>query len=250
MLEMAGLDNPNGSPFMAGEKQREWLKAGLAKVSKSTPVVVLSHSPLQKLYKGSNFRTEDVEEVQAMLAPFDQVNVIYGYVRQMQYNQIGNIAFNSVMATPWPWPDPQSHAQAEHSMPKLTVPMNRADPFFGCDATGWQVIDVLSNRTRFAYNLYDSRTRTPAFDRGRAAIRSSPGTAGRSCRRPRSPTSSPRGTSSAGSCSTRWSCSRDVRCVPATRTSAATRWPARSATGTRPTRIRRPTPSSRSTSAG
>ena len=28
MLEMAGLDNPNGSPFMVGEKQREWLAEG------------------------------------------------------------------------------------------------------------------------------------------------------------------------------------------------------------------------------
>ena len=26
MLEMAGLDNPNGSPFMVGEKQRAWLE--------------------------------------------------------------------------------------------------------------------------------------------------------------------------------------------------------------------------------
>ena len=26
MLEMAGLDNPNGSPFMVGEKQRAWLQ--------------------------------------------------------------------------------------------------------------------------------------------------------------------------------------------------------------------------------
>ena len=28
MLEMAGLDNPNGSPFMVGEKQRDWLRTG------------------------------------------------------------------------------------------------------------------------------------------------------------------------------------------------------------------------------
>ena len=33
MLEMAGLDNPNGSPFMVGEKQRAWLAADLDKVA-------------------------------------------------------------------------------------------------------------------------------------------------------------------------------------------------------------------------
>jgi 3',5'-cyclic-AMP phosphodiesterase len=49
MLEMAGLDNPNGSPFMVGEKQRDWLAKDLAKVKMDTPVAVFSHSPLQKI---------------------------------------------------------------------------------------------------------------------------------------------------------------------------------------------------------
>ena len=31
MLEMAGLDNPNGSPFMVGEKQRAWLAKDLSR---------------------------------------------------------------------------------------------------------------------------------------------------------------------------------------------------------------------------
>jgi 3',5'-cyclic AMP phosphodiesterase CpdA len=164
MLEMAGLDNPNGSPFMVGEKQREWLRKDLARVKKTTPVVVFSHSPLQKLYKGWNFWTEDAEEVQALLAPFDTVNVIYGHVHQIQYNQIGNIAFNSVMATAWPWPYPQSYAQAQHSMAKLTVPMNRADPFFERDATGWQVIDLMTGRPTMNFNLYNNKSRVVAFD--------------------------------------------------------------------------------------
>ena len=164
MLEMAGLDNPNGSPFMVGEKQREWLKTDLANVKKDTPVVVFSHSPIQKIYKGWNFWTDDAEQVQALLAPFDKVNVVYGHVHQIQYNQIGNISFNSVMATAWPWPYPQSYAQAESLMPKLTIPMNRADPFFERDATGWQMINVNTGRVGLAYNLYNNKSRTVAFD--------------------------------------------------------------------------------------
>ena len=35
--QMARLDNPNGSPFMVGEVQRNWLKVDLAKVAKYTP---------------------------------------------------------------------------------------------------------------------------------------------------------------------------------------------------------------------
>ncbi|HLF98406.1 MAG TPA: metallophosphoesterase, partial [Methylococcaceae bacterium] len=98
MQEMAGLDNPNGSPFMVGEKQRAWLEKDLAGVSRETPVVVFSHSPLQKIFKGWNFWTEDADEVQALLKPFAKVTVLYGHVHQIQYHQIGNISFNSAMA--------------------------------------------------------------------------------------------------------------------------------------------------------
>ncbi len=164
MAEMSGLDNPNGSPFMVGEKQREWLKNDLAKVPKSTPIVVFSHSPLQKIFKGWNFWTDDAEQVQAILKPFQRVSVIYGHVHQIQYNQIGNISFHSVMATAWPWPYPQSYALAESHLPVLTVPMNRADPFFERDATGWQFMNVKTGRVDLTYQLPNNTTRTVAFN--------------------------------------------------------------------------------------
>ncbi len=165
MLEMAGLDNPNGSPFMVGEKQRKWLAKDLKKVQPDTPVVLFSHSPIQKIYKGWNFWTEDAEDIQALLSPFQTVTVVYGHVHQIQYNQVGNIAFHAVMATAWPWPYPQSYAQAESHLPKLTVPMNRADPFFERDATGWQFIGVDTGRVAMHYRLPNNTDRTVAFHR-------------------------------------------------------------------------------------
>jgi len=164
MLEMAGLDNPNGSPFMVGETQRKWLTKDLGGVAKNTPVVVFSHSPIQKIYKGWNFWTDDAEQVQAILQPFDDVTVVYGHVHQIQYNQIDNISFHAVMATAWPWPYPRSYAQAESHMPKLTVPMNRADPFFERDATGWQFINLKTGRVDMEYNLSNNTNRTVAFN--------------------------------------------------------------------------------------
>lgn len=164
MAEMAGLDNPNGSPFMVGEKQRQWLKNDLAGVDRNTPLVVFSHSPLQKIYKGWNFWTEDAEQVQKLLKPFKKVNVMYGHVHQIQYNQISNIAFNSVMATAWPWPYPQSYAQADSHLPVMTVQMNRGDPFNERDATGWQLVDLHSGRIDVNYNLYGNENRTVAFN--------------------------------------------------------------------------------------
>ena len=42
--------------------------------------------------------------------------------------------------------------------------MNRADPFFERDATGWQFIDVDSGRVAMDYNLYNNTNRTVAFN--------------------------------------------------------------------------------------
>jgi 3',5'-cyclic AMP phosphodiesterase CpdA len=164
MLAMARLDNPEGSPFMVGEKQLDWLKKDLKKISKDTPIIVCSHSPLQKIYKGWNFWTEDAEDVLALLKRFDKVNVIYGHVHQIQYNQIGNISFHAVMATAWPWPYPNSYSQVPTYLPELTVKMNRGDPFFERDATGWQFINVHTGNVDMHYQLPNNRNRRVVFD--------------------------------------------------------------------------------------
>jgi len=164
MLEMAGLDNPNGSPFMVGGEQREWLRKDLATVDRRTPVVIFSHSPIQRIYKGWNFWTEDAESIQQMLRRFDTATVVYGHVHQIQYNQIGNISFHAVMATAWPWPYPTAYAQAAPNFPKLTVPMNRADPFFERDATGWQSVALEAGRATVKYQLPNNANRVVAFN--------------------------------------------------------------------------------------
>lgn len=165
MLQMARLDNPKGSPFMVGEKQRAWLKKDLDNIDISTPIVVFSHSPLQKIYRGWNFWTEDAEQVQAILKPFDKVSVLYGHVHQIQYNQIGNISFTSAMATAWPWPYPSTYSQQASYLPKMTIEMNRADPFNERDATGWQFIDMDSGNVDVHYNLAENTNRSVVFDK-------------------------------------------------------------------------------------
>jgi hypothetical protein len=66
MHTVAGLDNPVQSRFEVGPEQCEWLRKDLATVSKSTPLVVFSHSPLYKYYKPWNFWTDDGDEVQSI----------------------------------------------------------------------------------------------------------------------------------------------------------------------------------------
>ena len=136
MLAMAQLDNPNGRPFTVGDAQRDWLKNDLAAVAADTPVIVFSHSPLYKMYKKWNFWTDDAEQVQGLLAKFKTVTVIHGHTHQMLTNKIGNIHFHGMLSTAWPWP------YAPQGLPKLTVRMNRSDPFDEFDGCGDGTIDV------------------------------------------------------------------------------------------------------------
>jgi 3',5'-cyclic AMP phosphodiesterase CpdA len=149
MLAMAQLDNPNGRPFTVGAAQRDWLKNDLATVKPETPLIVFSHSPLYKIYKPWNFWTDDAEEVQKLLAPFQSVSVIHGHTHQMLSHRAGNIHFHGMLSTAWPWP------YAPQGLPKLTVRMNRADPFDELDGCGDGTVDVLADgRVDKLYNLW------------------------------------------------------------------------------------------------
>jgi 3',5'-cyclic AMP phosphodiesterase CpdA len=150
MLTVAGLDNGLQSRFEVGEAGRKWLADDLAKVDPKTPVVVFSHSPLYKYYKPWNFWTDDADEVQAILKPFQSVSVVHGHTHQLLSNQIGNISFHGMLSTAWPWP------YAPEGLPKLTMQMNRADPFSQFDGCGDGTVNVLeSGLVDKLYNLWD-----------------------------------------------------------------------------------------------
>ncbi|MFC1670224.1 metallophosphoesterase family protein [Spirochaetota bacterium] len=166
MLMMARLDNPQGSPFMVGKQQIDWLKKDLAKVDKNVPLVVLSHSPLYKIFKEWNFWTDDAEQVQAALRSYKNVTVIHGHVHQVLYNQIGNISFYALMSTAWPWPYPSTYTQKKSMMPKITVGMNRADPFHERDGTGWSFVNTDNGLEEKHYKLWNNSNRVVAYDKG------------------------------------------------------------------------------------
>ncbi|MBW2058700.1 MAG: metallophosphoesterase [Deltaproteobacteria bacterium] len=164
MRQMARLDNPQGSPFMVGLEQINWLRDDLSKVDHDRPVIVLSHSPLYKIFKPWNFWTEDAEIVQSLLRPFKNVTVLHGHVHQILYNQIGNIGFQAWMSTAWPWPYPLAYTQKPNMIPKMTVFMNRADPFHERDATGWSQVTVDGGNVSQHYELWENTSRTVRFD--------------------------------------------------------------------------------------
>ncbi len=150
MQTVAGLDNGVQSRFEVGEPQRMWMQQDLAKIDHKTPIVVFSHSPLYKYYKPWNFWTDDADEVQAILKPFQTVTVIHGHTHQVLSNRIGNISFHGLLSTAWPWP------YAPEGLPKLTVQMSRPNPFDVADGCGDGRVDVLTDGlVNKIYNLWD-----------------------------------------------------------------------------------------------
>lgn len=150
MAIVSGLDDSRQSAFEVGAEEREWLRKDLAKVPKTTPLIVFSHSPLYKLYRGWNFWTDDAEEVQALLQPFNTVTVIHGHTHQVLTNRIGNIHFHGMLSTAWPWP------YAPSGLPKLTVQMNRPDPFNQTDGMGDGTMSVnATGRLVKDYNMWN-----------------------------------------------------------------------------------------------
>jgi 3',5'-cyclic-AMP phosphodiesterase len=150
MHTVAGLDNAMQSAFEVGGPTREWLKKDLDKVSKSTPIIVFSHSPLYKLYRPWNFWTDDAEDVQAVLKPFQRVTVLHGHTHQVLTNSIGNIQFQGMLSTAWPWP------YAPQGLPALTVQMNRPNPFDSNDGLGdGQIMVHPDGMVDMLYNLWN-----------------------------------------------------------------------------------------------
>lgn len=158
MAIVAGLDDGRQSRFEVGEEQRDWLAKDLAKVPKTTPLIVFSHSPLYKYYRSWNFWTDDAEKVQALLFPFKNVTVVHGHTHQLLTNRIRNITFHGMLSTAWPWP------YAPQGLPKLTLQMERADPFDQFDACGDGSVDVLARGgVDKHYNLWDRNPRVVAY---------------------------------------------------------------------------------------
>jgi 3',5'-cyclic-AMP phosphodiesterase len=129
---MADLDGNVAGPWAGvGTDQIAWLHSALGEWRKDAPVIVFSHNPLYEYYPPWNFWVRDWREVQEVLRPYTNLTNIHGHTHQVLYNEIGKMRSIGMLATSWPWP------YAPEGVPKLTVPMIRADPGDPFDGMGW-----------------------------------------------------------------------------------------------------------------
>jgi 3',5'-cyclic-AMP phosphodiesterase len=89
-----------------GAEQLSWLKADLASLSASTPIVVFAHIPLWMVYPDWGWGTQDGAEALSYLKRFGSVTVLNGHIHQVVQKVEGNVAFHTATSTAFPQPAP------------------------------------------------------------------------------------------------------------------------------------------------
>ena len=100
------LDFRMGMLTSLGDEQIAWLKKDLARVSHSTPIIVLAHVPMWMIYAAWGWGTADAYAALELLRPFGSVTVLNGHVHQVLQKVEGNIALHTAMSLAYPLPAP------------------------------------------------------------------------------------------------------------------------------------------------
>jgi 3',5'-cyclic AMP phosphodiesterase CpdA len=130
------LNSPVPGVWGVHEKQLEWLKKDVAKISPDVPVVIFTHSPLWDYYPRWNFQVSDSKDVRQILSKFENVMAFHGHVHHTVFNKIGNMTSVGTMSTSWPWPYPPI------KLPYPEFQQNRADPSNTSDGMGSTAISI------------------------------------------------------------------------------------------------------------
>jgi hypothetical protein len=116
------LDNVSDPGANIGEAQLQWLKADLALIKKTVPLVVFTHRPLFDLAPAWDWATRDGAKAIEILMVHPNVTVFYGHIHQEHHQQTGHIFHHSAKSLMFPLPAPMSQ-------PKRTpLPWDPAQP--------------------------------------------------------------------------------------------------------------------------
>ena len=89
-----------------GADQLAWLKADLAQLASSTPIVVFAHIPLWMVYEKWGWGTQDGATALGYLKRFGSVTILNGHIHQITQKVEGNVSFHTAMSTAFPQPAP------------------------------------------------------------------------------------------------------------------------------------------------
>jgi hypothetical protein len=117
-VHFIGLNNCQQVDAMGllGADQLRWLKADLATLPASTPIVIFAHIPLWMVYPEWGWGTPDAAEALSYLKRFGSVTVLNGHIHQVVQKVEGSVAFHTATSTAFPQPAPGT---APHAGPMM-----------------------------------------------------------------------------------------------------------------------------------
>jgi 3',5'-cyclic AMP phosphodiesterase CpdA len=117
------LDNVSRAKPEVGAEQRAWLAKDLARFPPTAPIVVFTHRPLFDLRPDWEWFTSDGDEVMNLLAPYENVTVLYGHIHREHEQKVGHASSYAARSLCFAFPDPQGAAD------KKAIPFDQAEPF-------------------------------------------------------------------------------------------------------------------------
>ena len=117
------LDNVSRAKPEVGAEQRAWLAKDLARFPQTAPIVVFTHRPLFDLRPDWEWFTSDGDDVMNLLAPYQNVTVLYGHIHREHEQRAGHATHYAARSLCFAFPDPQSTAD------KKAIPFDNAEPF-------------------------------------------------------------------------------------------------------------------------
>ena len=117
-----------------GNEQLDWLKADVAGLTASTPVVVFAHVPLWAVYPQWGWGTQDGQQALSYLKRFGSVTVLNGHIHQIVQKVEGNVTFHTARSTAFPQPEP---GKAPAPGPLKNVPAEKLRTMLGLTSVNY-----------------------------------------------------------------------------------------------------------------
>ncbi|MFL5273207.1 MAG: metallophosphoesterase family protein [Anaeromyxobacteraceae bacterium] len=105
-VHFVALDNVSRAKPEVGPERIAWLERDLSRFARTTPIVVFTHRPLFDLRPDWEWFTSDGDAVMKVLAPFENVTVLYGHIHRDDVREVGRAYHCAARSLVFAFPDP------------------------------------------------------------------------------------------------------------------------------------------------
>jgi 3',5'-cyclic AMP phosphodiesterase CpdA len=122
-VHFIGIDNVSEGKPLVGNEQIAWMRRDVARFPHTTPIVIFTHRPLFDLQPDWEWFTTDGNDVMNVLAPYDNVTILYGHIHRAHHHTSGNVRHHAARSLIFAFPDPATTEE------KKAVPFDKEHPF-------------------------------------------------------------------------------------------------------------------------